>query len=29
MIQKGILNPDILHLLARIRHTNGRANFFL
>ncbi len=22
MIQQGILNPDILHLLARIRHTN-------
>ena len=22
MIQQGILNPDILHLIARIRHTN-------
>jgi D-ribose pyranase len=22
MLQKGILNPDVLHLLARIRHTN-------
>ncbi len=22
MLQQGILNPDILHLLARIRHTN-------
>jgi len=22
MLQKGILNPDILHLLARVRHTN-------
>lgn len=22
MIQQGILNPDILHLLARVRHTN-------
>jgi D-ribose pyranase len=23
MLQKGILNPDVLHLLARIRHTNS------
>lgn len=22
MLQQGILNPDLLHLLARIRHTN-------
>ena len=22
MLQQGILNPDILHLLARVRHTN-------
>jgi D-ribose pyranase len=22
MLQKGILNPDILHLIARVRHTN-------
>jgi D-ribose pyranase len=22
MIQKGILNPDLLHLIARVRHTN-------
>ena len=22
MLQSGILNPDILHLLARVRHTN-------
>ncbi len=22
MIQRGILNPDILHLIARVRHTN-------
>ncbi len=22
MIQQGILNPDILHLIARVRHTN-------
>ncbi|MEY3395699.1 MAG: hypothetical protein RL346_1935 [Verrucomicrobiota bacterium] len=22
MLQQGILNPDVLHLLARIRHTN-------